>query len=124
MIHIPILEDHIKEKYNSIDTLFKSSESFLGERLNETLTPELEAIIEEKSNMLIEAGLNENNLDELIKEGILGSVLGGLTGLAFGKSIGKAVAKVLGLKEGSMLYDMLTSRVFATAVGGVLGSRI
>jgi hypothetical protein len=71
---------------------------------------------QERIDSIVEHILNESAngkgldviLEEVIREGFLGSILGGLTGFALGSTIGKAVAKVLGVERG-ILYDLLTS---------------
>lgn len=63
--------------------------------------------------------LNGENMDE----SILGRVLGGMGGYAVGVAVGKAICSVLGLSEGP-LYDMLTSKIVAIAVGSEIGNRI
>ena len=45
---------------------------------------------------------------------------GGLTGATIGPSIGKAICKALGIEKG-LLYDLLTSRIFTTAVASYIG---
>ena len=67
--------------------------------------------------------VNESELSQL-DEGILGSILGGVGGFAFGKSIGKLLADTLGIKEKSPLYNVLTSRLVATAIGAALGKKL
>lgn len=61
--------------------------------------------------------------NDFLNEGLLGSVIGAAGGFTFGKKIGKVIANVLGIEKGA-LYDLLTSRVVATAMGYELGKRI
>jgi len=58
-----------------------------------------------------------------VSESAIGKILGGLSGFALGKRIGKILAKALGIQKG-ILYDLLTSKLFATQVGVVIGKRI
>ena len=55
-----------------------------------------------------------------IDEGVIGSLVGGLAGVTLGPSIGKAICKALGIEKG-LLYDLLTSRIFTTAVAAYIG---
>lgn len=57
---------------------------------------------------------------EEIDEGIFGSIVGGLTGVTIGPAIGKAICNALGISSG-MLYNLLTSRAFTTAVAAYIG---
>jgi len=61
----------------------------------------------------------ENNMP--IDEGLFGSIFGGLTGAIAGPAIGRAICKTLGLDERGMLGNLLTSRLFLTALGGYMG---
>ena len=56
-----------------------------------------------------------------IDEGLFGSIFGGLTGAIAGPAIGKAICKALGLDERGLLGNLLTSRLFLTALGGYIG---
>ena len=56
-----------------------------------------------------------------IDEGIFGAIFGGLTGAVAGPAIGRALCKTLGLDEKGMLGNLLTSRLFLTALGGYMG---
>ena len=76
-------------------------------------------------SQLIEIENASQQIAELIKkgevdEGIIGSLIGGLTGVTIGPSIGKAICKALGIEKG-LLYDLLTSRIFTTAVASYIG---
>lgn len=57
---------------------------------------------------------------EEIDEGIFSSILGGAAGYAFGPSIGTAICKALGISSG-LLYNLLTSKAFTTAVAAYMG---
>ncbi len=84
-------------------------------------------LTEEQAKVLIDLLLNENiTKEELLNlnEGVLGSILGGVTGFAFGSNIGKLLANVLGIREGSPLYTVLTSRMVTTAIGAELGKKM
>ena len=56
-----------------------------------------------------------------IDEGLFGAIFGGLTGAVAGPAIGRALCKALGLDEKGMLGNLLTSRLFLTALGGYMG---
>ena len=56
-----------------------------------------------------------------IDEGLFGAIFGGLTGAVAGPAIGRALCKTLGLDEKGMLGNLLTSRLFLTALGGYMG---
>ena len=56
-----------------------------------------------------------------IDEGLFGAIFGGLTGAVGGPAIGRALCKALGLDEKGMLGNLLTSRLFLTALGGYMG---
>ena len=76
-------------------------------------------------SQLIEVENASQQIAELIKkgeidEGVIGSLIGGLTGVTIGPSIGKAICKALGIERG-LLYDLLTSRIFTTAVASYIG---
>lgn len=76
-------------------------------------------------SQLLEVENTSEQIAELIKngqidEGIIKSLIGGLTGATIGPSIGKAICKALGIERG-LLYDLLTSRIFTTAVASYIG---
>jgi uncharacterized membrane protein YeaQ/YmgE (transglycosylase-associated protein family) len=76
----------------------------------------------------IEVENTSDHIAELIKngdidEGVISSLVGGLTGATIGPSIGKAICKALGIERG-LLYDLLTSRIFTTAVASYIGYKI
>lgn len=56
-----------------------------------------------------------------IDEGLFGSIFGGITGAVAGPAIGRAVCKALSIDERGMLGNLLTSRLFLTALGGYIG---
>ena len=57
---------------------------------------------------------------ETVDEGLFGSVIGGLTGAAMGPAIGRAICKALGITSG-LLYNLLNSRMFTSAVAAYIG---
>ena len=68
-------------------------------------------------------GLSEkiaNTYGGEIDEGIFGSLVGGLAGVTVGPMIGKAICQALGI-TGGLLYNLLTSRAFTTAVASYMG---
>ena len=67
--------------------------------------------------LLQEAKKNQTPIDE----GLFGAIFGGLTGAVAGPAIGRALCKTLGLDEKGMLGNLLTSRLFLTALGGYMG---
>ena len=74
---------------------------------------------------MIEVENASQQIAELIKngeidEGVIGSLIGGLTGVTIGPSIGRAICKALGIEKG-LLFDLLTSRIFTTAVASYIG---
>ena len=74
---------------------------------------------------MIEVENTSEQIAEMIKkgeidEGVVSSLIGGLTGATIGPSIGKAICKALGIEKG-LLYDLLTSRIFTTAVASYIG---
>ena len=81
--------------------------------------------LELNESQIIEVENASQQIAELIKkgeidEGAIGSLIGGLTGVTIGPSIGKAICKALGIERG-LLYDLLTSRIFTTAVVSYIG---
>ena len=88
--------------------------------INDNQTPNIineSAIYDESIAKLMEA--KENGMP--INEGLFGAIFGGLTGAVAGPAIGKAICKTLGLDERGMLGNLLTSRLFLTALGGYMG---
>lgn len=76
-------------------------------------------------SQILEVENTSEQIAELLKkgeidEGIISSLVGGLTGATIGPSIGKAICKALGIEKG-LLYDLLTSRIFTTAVASYIG---
>ena len=58
----------------------------------------------------------------LIQEGVLGAVAGGVLGFTIGPKLGECIANALGAQKG-VFRDMLTSRVFLTALGAYIGGK-
>lgn len=56
-----------------------------------------------------------------INEGLFGAIFGGLTGAVAGPALGKSLCKALSIDEKGMLGNLLTSRLFLTALGGYMG---
>ena len=88
------------------------------------ISEEVDQFVLNESQMIDVENTSEH-LAELIKkgeidEGVIGSLIGGLTGATIGPSIGKAICKALGIERG-LLYDLLTSRMFTTAVASYIG---
>ena len=83
----------------------------------EVLIEDLDAQYDKMIELLKEAKENHQPIDE----GLFGSIFGGLTGAVAGPAIGKALCKALGLDERGLLGNLLTSRVFLTALGGYIG---
>ena len=88
------------------------------------ISEEVDQFVLNESQM-IEIENTSEHIAELIKkgeidEGVIGSLIGGLTGATIGPSIGKAICKALGIERG-LLYDLLTSRIFTTAVASYIG---
>ena len=63
-------------------------------------------------------------LGEVIDEGILGSIVGAISGATILPGIMKAICEVLGIKEKSVLWDLMTSRVVLAAMAGKVGMRL
>jgi uncharacterized membrane protein YeaQ/YmgE (transglycosylase-associated protein family) len=82
-----------------------------------------QVVLNESQMMEVENASNQ--IAEMIKkgeidEGVIGSIVGGLAGVTLGPSIGRAICKALGVEKG-ILYDLLTSRIFTTAVAAYIG---
>lgn len=91
----------------------KYDEFFDGDiQLNESE----EKIVNEAAEVIAEKIKNGEEVDE----GILGSLVGGIAGAAFGPALGRAICKALGITSG-LLYDLLNSRMFTTAVAAYMG---
>ena len=75
-----------------------------------------EKMVNEAAEIIAEKIKNGESVDE----GLFGRVVGGLTGVAIGPAIGRAICKALGITSG-LLYDLLNSRMFTTAVAAYIG---
>lgn len=62
--------------------------------------------------------------DVFIGEGILSGLVGGVLGATVGTSIGKAVCNALGIKEKSVLWDLMTSKLVNASICAKLGLRM
>lgn len=82
-------------------------------QVNEDLNQQYDKIIA----LLKEAKENHQPIDE----GLFGSIFGGIAGAVAGPALGKSLCKALGIDERGMLGNLLTSRVFLTALGGYIG---
>lgn len=78
---------------------------------------ELDKQYDKAIQMLQEAKENGQPIDE----GLFKAIFGGLVGATAGPALGKALCKALGLDEKGMLGNLLTSRLFLTALGGYMG---
>lgn len=70
---------------------------------------------------IIEQLSESRDNDIPLEEGLFGSIFGGLVGATAGPALGKALCKALSIDERGMLGNLLTSRVFLTALGGYIG---
>jgi len=89
-----------------------------SEKLYEAFKENPDLLIEMKEEiyqLLEDAGINTDELNE----GIVGKLVGGIAGFAFGPKFGRIIAKALGIEKG-ILYDMFNSRL----VGAALGSAV
>lgn len=86
-----------------------ASQSNIVEDLNTQYDKAIEILKEAKENQ------------QPIDEGLFKAIFGGLVGATAGPAIGKALCKTLGLDEKGMLGNLLTSRLFLTALGGYMG---
>lgn len=81
------------------------------------ISEDLDAQYDKAIKILKEAKENQDPIDE----GLFKSIFGGLVGATAGPAIGRALCKTLGLDEKGMLGNLLTSRLFLTALGGYMG---
>ena len=96
------------------NTMIQKYDEFFSEDIQ--LNESQEKMINEAAEVIAEKIKNGETIDE----GLFGTVVGGLTGLTIGPAIGRAICKALGISSG-MLYDLLTSRLFTTAVAAYIG---
>ena len=81
------------------------------------INEDLDAQYDKAIKILKEAKEKQDPIDE----GLFKSIFGGLVGATAGPAIGRALCKTLGLDEKGMLGNLLTSRLFLTALGGYMG---
>lgn len=70
------------------------------------------------------AQLEDESLDDIIDEGLLGSLIGAAAGATVGPSIMKSICKILGITENGTLGSLLTSRTVIMAICSELGLRM
>lgn len=75
----------------------------------------------EQYDLLIEQLQTAKENGDPIDEGLFKAIFGGLTGAVAGPSIVKAFCKALGIEEKGMFGNLLSSRLFLTALGGYVG---
>lgn len=69
------------------------------------------------------AKANNQQLDDVMDEGLFSAIIGGAVGATVGQSIMKAICKCLGIDEKGTLGNLLTSKLVLTAMGAQLGYR-
>lgn len=90
----------------------------MQEMANETpIVEDLDKQYDDLIQKLQEAKENQQPIDE----GLFKAIFGGLVGATAGPALGRALCKALGLDEKGMLGNLLTSRLFLTALGGYMG---
>ena len=104
----------INTLYYIYKVMIKKYEEFLNDEIQ--LNESEERMINEAAEKIAEKIKNGETVDE----GLFGSVVGGLTGASIGPAIGRAICKALGI-TGGLLYDLLNSRMFTTAVAAYIG---
>ena len=104
----------INTLYYIYKVMIKKYEEFLNDEIQ--LNESEERMINEAAEKIAEKIKNGESVDE----GLFGSVVGGLTGAAMGPAIGRAICKALGI-TGGLLYNLLNSRVFTSAVAAYIG---
>lgn len=83
------------------------------ENKNKELELVLNYILNESRGILNE-GTNE------IDEGFIAKTIGAIGGATIGVALMKKLCNILGVKEGALLYNLLTSKVIAGSVGAIL----
>ena len=104
----------INTLYYIYKVMIKKYEEFLNDEIQ--LNESEERMINEAAEKIAEKIKNGETVDE----GLFGSVIGGLTGAAMGPAIGRAICKALGITSG-LLYNLLNSRMFTSAVAAYIG---
>ena len=117
LIHQIKLPNHVSDALVSDEVL----EAMVIEVKNPSMLNE-SVDTNELSNQFYEDYM-DGNLDEGIIKKIFGGAVGGITGLLLGKSIGEAICKILGIGNGP-LYNLITSKIVATALGVAIGKQL
>ena len=81
------------------------------------INEDLDAQYDKAIKILKEAKENQEPIDE----GLFKSIFFFFFSATAGPAIGRALCKTLGLDEKGMLGNLLTSRLFLTALGGYMG---
>ena len=100
--------------YYIYKVMIQKYDEFINDEIQ--LNESEERMINEAAEIIAEKIKNGETVDE----GLFGSVVGGLTGASIGPAIGRAICKALGI-TGGLLYDLLNSRMFTTAVAAYIG---
>lgn len=100
--------------------MFKNMKS-LQEIANTNKINEDVHVRNEQYDLLIEQLQEAKDNGDPIDEGLFKAIFGGLTGAVAGPSIIKAFCKALGVDEKGMFGNLLSSRLFLTALGGYVG---
>ena len=104
----------INTLYYIYKVMIKKYEEFLNDDIQ--LNESEEKMVNEAAEKIAEKIKNGETVDE----GLFGSVIGGLTGAAMGPAIGSAICKALVITSG-LLYNLLNSRMFTSAVAAYIG---
>lgn len=102
----------------------KLNESKLNEILDDQ--PITEELVDKVVTYIINQNrqvLNENEVVD-IDEGILAKVIGALGGATIGNKILVKISEMLGLKKDSILYNLLTSKVFSGTLGAFVADNV
>ena len=94
--------------------MIQKYEEFFSEDIQ--LDESQEKMINEAAEVIAEKIKNGEEVDE----GLFGSLVGGVVGASIGPMIGRAICKALGITTG-ILYDLLNSRAFTSAVAAYIG---
>ena len=104
----------INTLYYIYKVMIKKYEEFLNDDIQ--LNESEERMINEAAEKIAEKIKNGESVDE----GLFGSVVGGLTGAVMGPAIGRAICRAFGITSG-LLYNLLNSRMFTSAVAAYIG---
>ena len=115
----------INTLYYIYKVMIKKYEEFLNDdiQLNESEEKMVNEAAEKIAKIINSSrsnALEKIKNGETVDEGLFGSVVGGLTGAAIGPAIGRAICKALGI-TGGLLYNLLNSRMFTSAVAAYIG---